>query len=274
MRYALRLTVRKPRIRLCIRWAEQCQSILPSSFFRIGASVASALPPEEPAWALPAASSNSVSISSRAPASANRRKVAPFHPVRMACPTGLRCRPCQSPASMRMVENTGALVPTHDRPLTRRSPAQFRQQRRVDIDDAERRDIDYRLRNNLPVADHHHDVGRQRVQVFDGFPGRRIRSGLITSGMQWRSAAASDWPRESSPVYGPTIPGDDFDAVACNQSLQRRERRISALPRRPLSAATSTPTPRLSAFLDLSIYQIRASAPGGLRKRMPFRWPI
>ena len=39
----------------------------------------------------------------------------------------------------------------------------------MQVDDAERRDVDDRLRNNLAIADDDHDFGRECAQTFDDF---------------------------------------------------------------------------------------------------------
>src|SRR5581483_5944224 len=62
--------------------------------------------------------------------------------------------------------DAGDALAVRDGPLNGRGAAILRQQRRVHIDDAVLRQIDDRLRNDLPVAHYHHRVGVQLRQLL------------------------------------------------------------------------------------------------------------
>ena len=77
---------------------------------------------------------------------------------------------------MRMVVTPVRVSPLSDGPLNRRRAAVLRQQRSVHVDDAERRQVDDGLRNDLAVAHHHHGLGAERAQVLDRFrPAHALR---------------------------------------------------------------------------------------------------
>ena len=73
--------------------------------------------------------------------------------------------------------DAGARFAVDDRPLDGSGAAILRQQRGVHVDDAERREIDHGLRNDLAIAHHHHGVARRAPRRYSTASGRRTRSG-------------------------------------------------------------------------------------------------
>ena len=80
--------------------------------------------------------------------------------------------------------DAGVRFAVRDGPLDGRRAAIFGQQRSVDIDDAVRRDVEDRLRDDLAVADDDHRFGRDGAQLFDDF-GAADALGL----MDWEAEA-------------------------------------------------------------------------------------
>ena len=74
--------------------------------------------------------------------------------------------------------HAGTRLAAGDGPLDRRCAAIFRQQRSVHVEDAVGRNTDDGLRDDLAIADHHHDVGLVRRQRRHGF-GPPYAFGLI-----------------------------------------------------------------------------------------------
>ena len=71
------------------------------------------------------------------------------------------------------------VIASLNRALDRGGTAPARQQRGVNIEAAERRNIEHRARQNQAVGGHHHDIVRGAAQAFDGggivFEGGRLK---------------------------------------------------------------------------------------------------
>ena len=142
--------------------------------------------------------------------------------------------------------DAGARLAVEDGPLNGPRPAVLRQQRGVHVDDAERRQVDHGLRNDLAVADHHHGL-RRRVRAGirrlpaaarapAGGPARPIRAAAsFTGGGDGccpRPRGRSGWVTTAS-TWCPasTMRSSVGTAKAGVPKKTRRIRRLSPTPR-------------------------------------------
>src|ERR1039458_5758527 len=104
---------------------------------------------------------------------AHRRQArAEFHGVLLRANFGLRLQQHISRVQARVDPHRGharARLAAHNGPLNGSGAAIFGQQRGVYIDDTEGGEIDHHLRDNLPVAHHHHGVARHAAQILHRF---------------------------------------------------------------------------------------------------------
>ncbi len=138
------------------------------------------------------------------------------------------------------------------------APRSSGKQRGVDVDDAERRDIDDALRNDLAVADDDHGVGREGAQVFDGI-GVADAFGLVDGdGVAERGGFHRRWRQFLFAAFGTVGLRDDFrDRVT--RGDERVERGDGEF-RRAEEDEFHSHSPAFCSFLILRLIRSRFSA--------------
>ena len=115
------------------------------------------------------------------------------------------------------------------------------------VDDAEFRQVDDGLRDDLPIADHHHDVGRQSLEQFDRlWPAHPFR--LVHR--QDRAEFFIAFTKDDCDRLFPGIPVYRVERMGALLSMVLDRRDITAeqrMVKRPVAGAVTNPRP-VSAY--------------------------
>ena len=184
---------------------------------------------------------------------------AQYLPARCASSRCSRMSPVSRPASMRMVVTPVICSPDGDRPLDRRGATIFRQQRGMQVDVAQRRQIDHPLRNDASVAD---DDDRLRRDAFQLRAKFLVVLDLLRLGDRKIELRA----RRASPATPPVPCRGRWDDRAGSPPASRGSRRDTSfssvgtancgVPQKTRSIMAALPFALLHQLADLALHQV------------------